>query len=247
MVRIVCNDIKKMFGSSQIYICMIGLAAIYFGVYIATLSGENVGIISCFSNVADGSDIILVSFLLSIVGGSFLYCAEERYGYLGFEIQRIGASRYTASKLITSVIGGFCTAMAGNGIFVGGIAVHQFFQCEKNVFITEDVEYLVWFLLVSGLRCGMLSAIGFLVSTYIPNYYIAMTVPLLMYYAFLIIEHYVSILFPFIPSAFYFTDRYFAGIVEGRGFVFSVMYTICIMVIMHQMAKRRIERRLEHG
>lgn len=247
MVRIVCNDLKKMFSSSLIYICMIGLGAIYFFVYITTLSAKNVGIVSSFSHVADGSEIILVSFLLSIVGGSFLYCAEERYGYLGFEIQRIGVSRYTASKLITSVVGGFCTVMAGNGIFISGIVAHQFFLSEKNIFITEDVEYLVWFLLVSGLRCGMLSAIGFLVSTYIPNYYIAMTVPLLMYYALLIIEDYVSIVFPFIPSALYFTDRYFAGIVEGRGFVFSALYTSCILVIMHQVAKNRIERRLEHG
>ena len=247
MVRIVCNDLKKMFSSSLIYICMTGLGAIYIFRYIVTLSAGGYGIVESFSNVAEGSEIMLVSFLLSIVGGSFLYCGEEKYGYLRFEIQRIGASRYTASKLITSVMGGFCTVMVGSGIYIGAIVIHQCILNEKNPFVEENVGYLVWFLLVSSLRCGILSAIGFLVSTYIPNYYIAMTVPLLMYYAFLIIEHYVSILFPFIPSAFYFTDRYFAGIVEGRGFVFSVLYTICILVIMHQMAKNRIERRLEHG
>ncbi len=247
MVRIVCNDLKKIFSSSQIYICMMGLGIIYIFMYIATLSAGNIGVVSSFKSVADGSEIILVSFLLSIVGGSFLYCAEEKYGYFVFEIQRIGSSKYVASKLITSVMGGFCTVMVGSSIYISAIVVHQFLANGKLSFVGEDMTYLAWFLLVSSLRCGMLSAIGFLVSIYVPNYYIAMTVPLLMYYAILIIEYYVSVFLPFIPSAFYFTDRYFAGLVEGSDFVFSVLYTVCVLVIMHKMAKKRIARRLEHG
>lgn len=249
MARVIYSDLRKLFGSYHIYICMVGLGLVYILMYFATLS-VNVyifGIVQSFREVAQGSEIMLVSFLLSIVGGSFLYCAEEKHGYLGFEIQRIGIGRYTVSKLITSVIGGFSTVIMGSCIYICGILAHQFFVFGRISFVGEDMAYLIWFLLVSALRCSMLSAIGFLVSTYVPNYYIAMTVPLLIYYTILTVEYYVSVFLPFIPSEFYFTDRYFAGIVEGRDFVFSLLYTVCILVIMYRMAKERIERRMEHA
>lgn len=252
MVAVIGSDLKKLFGDYHIYLCMIGLAGIDVLVYLCTLSSEayRLGYVTSYYSVAEGSEILLLSFLLCIVGGSFLYCAEEKYGYLNFEIQRVGVGKYTVSKLVVSFIGGFCTLIASSTIFFCGIMVHHYFEFGAVSFKDENLTAMFWMWMFSALRCGLLSAIGFLVSTYVPNYYIAMTMPLLIYYAILQVQHWVSVFFPIIPMEFHFSKVYMSGIIEGKDiqrFVFAVLYTACLFVIMYRMAKRRIERRLEHA
>lgn len=251
MVRKLYIDLEKMFGSYYIYLCMISLGLVYIVVYFQTLSSGmyQFGIVASYDSVAEGSMVMLVSFLLSIVGGSVFYCAEEKYGYFRFEIQRVGTSVYTISKLLISVIGGFCTVIVGNLIYLCGIILHRLWMFGTITFVEENIEHLIWLWLFSALRCGVLSAIGFLVSTYISNYYIAMTVPLLMYYVILELEYWISIYFPIIPEKFFFTDAYLAGYVEGNDlheFIFALLYTACVLIIIYRIAKSRIERRLEH-
>lgn len=252
MVLTVWTDLKKLFGDYHIYLCMIGLGFAYILMYLGTLSSNTYrfGIVASYANISEGSEIMLLAFLLCIVGGSFLYCAEEKHGYLNFEIQRIGVKKYTVGKLLASVIGGFCTLMVANLIYLGGILIHRWLVFGTVSFAGENVEAMIWMWLFSALRCGVLSAIGFLVSTYVPNYYIAMTVPLLMYYAILQVQYWISIFFPMIPSKFFFSKVYMGGYLEGddlQEFIFALLYTACILVIMFCMAKERIERRLEHA
>lgn len=251
MVRKLCIDLKKMFGNYHIYLCMMSLGFVYIVVYFQTLSSGiyQFGIVSSYDNIAEGSMVMLVSFLLSIVGGSVFYCAEEKYGYLLFEIQRVGTSVYTISKVLISLIGGFCTVMVGNIIYLCGILLHRLWIFESISLVGENIEHMMWLWLFSALRCGVLSAIGFLISTYISNYYIAVTVPLLIYYVILELEYWISLYFPMIPEKFFFTDTYLAGYIEGNDlqeFMFALLYTACVSVIIYRMAKSRIERRLEH-
>lgn len=252
MVLTIWTDLKKLFGDYHIYLCMIGLGGIFLLTYICTLSSNAYigGIVNSYSTIVEGSEILLLSFLLCIVGGSFLYCAEEKHSYLNFEIQRIGVGKYTISKVITSLIGGFSTRFVANAIFLVGIMIHQWFALGRLYFGEDGGSVMLWMWLFSSLRCAVLSAIGFLVSTYVPNYYIAMTVPLLMYYAILQVEFWVSYFLPLFPEQFFFSYIYMGGIIEGnhvQQFVFALMYTACIMVIMYKMAKWSIERRLEHA
>lgn len=252
MVLTILTDLKKIFGDYHIYLCMIGLGGIFLLMYICTLSSEVYigGVVNSYSTISEGSEILLLSFLLCIVGGSFLYCAEERHNYLNFEIQRVGVGKYTISKLITSLIGGFSTRFVANVIFLVGIMVHQWLVLGKISFGEGGIAVVMWMSLFSSLRCAVLSAIGFMVSTYVPNYYIAMIVPLLMYYTILQVEYWVSYFLPMLPESFFFSSIYMGGIIGeryGQEFVFAIMYTACIMVIMYKMAKRSIERRLEHA
>ena len=128
--------------------------------------------------------------------------------------------------------------------------MHQWSELGEISFGEEGATAMIWMWLFSSLRCAVLSAIGFLVSTYVPNYYIAMTVPLLTYYAILQVEYWVSCFLPMFPEMFFFSDVYLGGRIEGNDaqeFVFALMYTTCIVVIMYKMARKSIERRLEHA
>ena len=252
MVRVIATDFRKMISSYHVYLCMMGLGLMYFVMYLGSLNSNTYmfGIVASYENVAEGTEIMLLAFLLSIVGGSFLYCEEEKHGYLKFVIQRIGVKRFTAGKLFTSLIGGFGIVMAGNIIYLVGIIVHRWIVFGTVSFEGEDMAYMFWEWMFSALRCGVLSEIGFLVSTYVANYYIAMTTPLLMYYAILSLETWIPVFFPMIPSKFFFTDVYLAGYIKGNDsieFVFALFYTACISLIMYSMVKKRIERRMEHA
>ena len=252
MVLTILTDLKKLFGDYHIYLCMIGLGGIFCLMYICTLSSDAYigGVVNSYLTISEGSEILLLSFLLCIVGGSFLYCAEEKHSYLNFEIQRVGARKYTISKLITSLIGGFSTRFVANVIFLVGIMIHQWFALGGLYFGEDGGAVMLWTCLFSSLRCAVLSAIGFLVSTYVPNYYIAMTVPLIMYYTILQVEYWVSYFLPVFPERFFFSSIYIEGISGehlAKGFLYAIMYTACIVVIMYKMARKSIERRLEHA
>lgn len=252
MVLVIWTELKKLFGDYHIYLCMIGLGLINSLVYLGSLSSGlyRFGYVPSYRSVSESSEIMLLAFLLCVAGGSFLYCAEEKYGYLNFEIQRIGVGRYTISKLLASLVGGFCTYIAANTIFMCGIILHQYLELGSISFANENMTELFWMWMFSALRCGVLSGIGFLVSTYVPNYYIAMTMPLLIYYGILQVEHWVSVFFPGIPMGVYFSDVYFQGMIEGKDmqrFMFALLYTACVFVIIYRLAKGCIERRLEHA
>ena len=251
VVAAIGTDLKKLFGDYHIYLCMIGLGLINILGYLCSLSSGvyRFGYVSSYRGVAESSELLLLAFLLCVVGGSLLYCAEEKYGYLNFEIQRVGVGRYTVSKLLTSFIGGFCTLVASSFIFLCGIIVHHYFALGVISFGNEEWTGLFWMWMFAALRCGLLSVIGFLVSTYVPNYYIAMTMPLLIYYAILQVQHWIWVFFPTIPMQYQFSKIYMSGIIgdDMERFAFAVVYTACLCLIMYFMAKRCIERRLEHA
>lgn len=251
MVRMLRIDLRRMFGGYDIYVCMAGLGILYMVTYLQTeaeVPGSS--IVNAFHIVAESSEFLLLAFLLCIVGGSFLYCTDEKHGYMKFEIQRVGVGAFTISKLVTSLLGGFLTVIGGNSIFLAGMLIHQFFVIGTVTFEDPNIV-LGWVWLFSALRCGVLSAIGFWVTTYVPNFYIAMTIPLLLYYGILQVETWFSCFFSWFPSEFFFTNIYHRSTggfeSELQKYLFALLYTACISVVMYRMAKKRIERRLEHG
>ena len=251
MVRMLWTDLRRLFGDYHIYVCMAGLGILYLVTYLETFADiPESNITNIFHLITEGTEILLLAFLLCIVGGSFLYCADEKHGYMKFEIQRIGVGAFTICKLLTSFLGGFLTVIGGNSIFLVGVLLHKFFVIGsvpfKDPYIVME---LVW--LFTALRCGVLSAIGFLVTTYVTNFYIAMTIPLLLYYGILQVEGWFSYFFPWFPNGLFFSSIYhrakYGFETEQQRYLFALLYTACIFVVMYRMAKKRIVRRLEHG
>jgi hypothetical protein len=82
MVLAIWTDLKKLFGDYHIYLCMIGLGMINTLVYLCSLSSGiyRFGYVPSYRNVSESSEIMLLAFLLCVVGGSFLYCAEKSMG-----------------------------------------------------------------------------------------------------------------------------------------------------------------------
>lgn len=249
MGRMIQTDFKKIFGDYHIYLCILALGFICSLAYLEMTSGQIY--FFDFTNeftILLSNEIILFCFLICIVGGSFLYCSEEKYGYIKFEIQRVGIKIYTISKLVTSVASGFIVSISGMAMSVITMIINGYLRGNTAIHIwpsLNDLEQFIWQIFLFSLLCGLLSAMGFLVTTFYTNYYVAMTAPILIYYALLSLyvwipvpeELQISKVFLVVSSV---DDKF-----EYYG-IYAILYTICFIIIFYQIAKKKIQRRLEH-
>lgn len=248
MVKTLVNDLRKMFGDYHIYLCTILLGLMYSFAYMQ-LDAESLyadTLATAYVTIT-GREIVLLCFLISVVGGSFLYCTEEKYGYLNFEIQRVGVDIYTSSKLITSVVGGFFTNFVGTILNCCAVFFIIFIKFgHVNLGTWMKLENMIWEIIMHSLLCGLLSALGFVVTTFISNYYIGMTVPILAYYAILTISLWIPIPSKYkIQNVFLGVDAIQSGYLSF--FAFAMLYLICFLIFFFIIARRRIQRRIEHA
>ena len=250
MGKLIITDLKKLFGDYLIYLSMIGLGFAYILGYLEMIQGQfYVGGIDQAMLFIESNEIVLIAFLLCIVGGGFLYCREVKHGYLKFEIQRTGVGKYTLSKLITSLAGGFLTAIAGMIISIIGIIGILWIKYADKTLIWSDweaFEQMMWVWILKALLCGVLSAMGFLVTTFVSNYYIGLITPLILYYVILDLEIWIPI-----PPILQFSNVYNNIIGLESGYVgyliYALLYTSCLLTLFYMIAKVQIQRRLEHA
>lgn len=250
MLKMIKTDMQKIFLNSRIYICMVVLGAVYSLAYLEMTKGQNY--FMDFTNgftVLSGNAIMVFCFLICIVGGSFLYCSEEKYGYFKYEIQRVGIRIYTLSKVVCSVFSGFMTAVVGIGINIGMMIFYAFIVYEDVSKIWPNIEKLerfVWEIIVFSMLCGLLSAIGFLVTTFCTDIYIGITSPIIIYYILVCLTNWIPI-----PLVLQISKVYLhVGYVEDGHellFCYALLYTACWMVLIYKIARKMIQRRLERA
>lgn len=250
MLKMIKTDMQKIFGNSRIYICMIVLGIIYSLAYFEMIQGQPY--FMDFTNgftILSGNAIMIFCFLICIVGGSFLYCSEEKHGYFKYEIQRVGIRPYTFSKVMCSVSSGFLTAIVGIGINIGMMILYAYRVYEDAAKVwpnAEKLESFAWEVILFSMLCGLLSAIGFLVTTFYTDIYIGITSPIIIYYILVCLKNW----FP-IPLALQISKVYLhVGYVkEGHELLFgyALLYTSCWLILIYKIAKKMIQRRLERA
>lgn len=235
----------KMFSSYHIYLCILAWGSIctfscwkYMSEQI--YSGK---LVSCL-NYMFGDAVSLYCFLACVIGGSFLYCAEEKHRYLQFEIQRIGVKKYTGSKLCVSYIGGFLVVLLGTIQTI--LLIYLLFYSGEEDWTAiwggmEEVHAFAWTVLGRCMMCGMLSAMGYLTAIFYANFYVAMTVPIIAYYAALVSSNFVPI-----PKHIQF-HRVYLYMNSSAKLIYACMYSLCLLVIFYMIAVYRTQRRLEHA
>lgn len=244
MVRAVKNDMAKLFSSYHIYLCILTWGGIYtFSCWKYLSELFYIGSLTNSLQTVFDSTIVLYCFLACVIGGSFLYCAEQKHRYLQFEIQRIGLKTYTRSKLCVSYIGGFLVVLAGVVLTI--LLVYLLFY--RGMGASEvwgsmmDIQTFAWNILGKCMMCGMLSVMGYLTAVFYSNFYVAMTVPIIAYYALLAIYGFISV-----PKSFQFQQVYLY--MDSRGkLLYACLYSLCLLVVFYKIAVYQTQRRLEHA
>lgn len=99
-----------------------------------------------------------------------------------------------------------------------------------------------------SMLCGVLSSLGFVVTTILSNYYIGLTFPLLLYYMIVILNTWLPIpemlKIERVYLAITAVDRYYSSL---HYIIYGVLYTLCLLVVFYYIAKNRVQRRLEHA
>lgn len=246
MGRIIFNDFKKMFGNRNIYLSIVIMGSIFILVNISRVIGIRVtgNYISIMQSTLN-NEIMLILFLFSIVGGGFLYCMEEKHNYIQFEILRIGVKKFTMSKIVVSVTGGFLTAFISTMLGCVGTEIYLIInRAEREGVLWNQLFNYMSYTIMLALLCGILSTMGFVVTTILSNFYIGMVFPLIIYYVVVIFNS----RFP-IPEMFKIEIVYFemAGMNINNGLIYGILYTLCLLILLYWIAGKCIRRRLEHA
>lgn len=247
MVKMIRTDMQKVFGDCHIYVCILALGVIHSFASLELMRSQKAytNFIDVYLNLS-WSSVILFCFLICIAGGSFLYCTEEKYNYLYYEVQRSGVRIYTVSKLVISLVSGFIIAITG--MMFSAILVSLYAVCKARATwpSMEEFQEFACELILLALLCGLLSAIGFLVTTFYANYYVAITAPILVYYALLSMYLWIPV-----PMVLQISKVYNYNNYPSSGFLsqlaYALLYTIFLLFIFYKIAKRRIQRRMEHA
>lgn len=250
MERIINADFKKFFSNKNIYFCALGIGtAFVLNCANQILSGRYSATVTDYLSNNLSDDVLLVCFIFCIVGGGFLYCSEEKYNFLYMEIQRIGVTKFTLSKIIVSMTGGFVTAFAG--ILIGGTGIEiMIFMKRGESYFPEPLECLNFacsaFLFCT--LCGILSTLGFVVTTVLTDYYIGLSLPILIYYVIVIFNSWLHI-----PDRLRIESVYFlySNLNEHYHYspyiIYGILYSFCLLILFYTIAKSRIQRRMEHA
>ena len=243
MVRTIKNDLVKMFSSYHFYLCVLAWGGIYtFSCW--KFQSEQLQVGSDLPNLLwsiFGGSIILYCFLACVIGGSLLYCAEERHRYLQFEIQRIGVKKYVASKLCVSYTGGFLVVLLGTVLTAILIYMMFYVGLEDKLWDMMEIQQLAWTVLGHCMLCGILSVMGYLTAVFYSNVYVAMTIPIVVYYALLALYGIFSV-----PDKVQF-HKYFIYLDSRGGLISACIWSVCMLAVFYIIAVYRTKRRLEHA
>lgn len=245
------TDLKKACSNSRLYVGIFGLAFVMilnlipdflfnYPSYHPTLEGLLLQ--------TNSTGMIMYMFVFSIAGGGFFFCAEAKSGNLRYVVGRSDVRTYARSKMCLSFLGGFFTIFIGMLLVVGALTgILAVFNHSFDGMVLEwhDLQNELLYDLFFCILGGVMSAIAFLVTTLIPDYFIAVIVPIIVHYVLLNVTG--GLPQPFRHSRIFIYEGLPLWNSTALHFVYALLVAALLCWIMEQICIWRIERRLEHA
>lgn len=132
-----------------------------------------------------------------IVGGTF-FCEHYKSGYIDFSLVRLGKSKYEKLLIkMTTLIGGIGIAVPCSIVYIlfavfgdfnypvdltqfSASAFDETVYCESQ-FIWNGIFILIYLIILDFVYGALWASVGLMVSCLIPNKYIAVSMPLMVY------------------------------------------------------------------
>lgn len=249
MIRNLQVDMKRLLLNRRFYYCVVGMAValLVSGIaYVHNCSGITT-LEECYDQATGGGFVILF-YMLCVVGGGLDYCMDVKNHYMRYMVIRNGVRPYAVSKTITSVISGYVSMFLGQIMYCGMMFVYLMIQNKSVSGILsggKDFEDMCWFILVFALLGSVLSVVGLFVTAFIPNVFVGMATPVLVYYVVIILSNRYCRNQYLMPSCIYFSYYQLFGS-GGRHFLYALLVTICFTVILYTGIYHQMKRRGEH-
>lgn len=250
MIKMLRIDLEKMFGNYRFYIAIAGIICgmcLYALDDVAKGVGR-AGVEDAAFSAFNGSMFLLI-LMLSVVGGGFSFCEEQNKGNIRFITLRSGIKKYVTSKVSCAFIGGYLVTFFGQLFSIVGLMAIVYYKYHGTIKLFagayETVDMLQGIIGLSFLG-AIMSVIGLTITTILPNYFVGMSTPILIYYLWTSLDAWFDFP-PFLkPAYIYFETQKSVGI---SGWWYALIYNIvfnCLVSyflygICVTMVKRRVE------
>ena len=185
------SDFHRAFISTNFVIGIIFTVIIFFFGSVG-MSGSTVSAMAVFNNSFKYNNMINMLFLTATFAYSSSFCLDWQNQFILPLIIRSSKGHYTISKCITTAVAGGMTIMIGAGVFIGYICIVQpsilpsmyeieiefFYQAFGDLLVKGQVGlFFLSYLYVIFLQGAFFSTLGLMMSSYIPNRYVAYVSP----------------------------------------------------------------------
>lgn len=255
MIRMLRIEIEKLFCSKRFYL---GIVGIILGLQLTALGWLRYSMHETVGNlyrVSSGEAFSILSFVLCVVGGGISFCIEQKSHSTPYIVLRGNARNYAVGKVIAAFLGGYLTAFLGFWLGELSLSLTLYVQEGNWSGITSCLNQIgvdIFGILVMSLRYGIFSVTALLISVFIPDLFIVMVMPLVIYFAYLNIMGWFAGMMPRLLDMTYmvygeydvgeFTWNVFWGDLEK-----AVLFSLFVVYIMGCIIVKQMKRRVEHG
>lgn len=251
MRQMIKIEFQKLFENIRFYFSVTGISV---GLLLSALDLMRFDKHSSVDNIfhmAATTAFLIICFVLCIVGGGFSFCVEQKNRCIRYEILRCNVRAYSGAKVITAFAGGYLSSFMGcllGEIGMGLALMFRYKNWSQVVTGYEGIQLNLVYILQFSLLCGVLSVLALLVTIFIPDYFVAMCAPVLLYFAWLNISGWLSL-----PACLDITNIFYVhynsfDIKQFFGdFTYALLITACLLYFMWLVINKGIKWRSENG
>lgn len=243
-------DLKRAILSVRFLFCVVAIALVMLfsssGVFLS--ASDSLGLLG-FSLSGTGSIILILGILpLFPFSTNFSYEWEQKISR--FWMIRTGITNYSLSKITVSAISGFLTTVLGFILFIFITLVkHPFFQhvstgdayavlLENN----QPIKYFFYFITHYSLTSALFAVVALWVSSYIPNPFVAVSVPFVLYF---ILHRFTTLLdIPLYLKAVVIVERIYDNGGPFATLLLKFITVVCLILFIGFATIKQIKRRV---
>ncbi|MBD5555891.1 MAG: hypothetical protein HDQ95_11290 [Roseburia sp.] len=250
MIRMLTVDLEKMFGNYRFYVGVVGIALgnCLSAFEAVTNGGGRAGLEDVFLGVMGGSSFLLI-LMLCVIGGGFSFCEEQKNGNIRLTALRAGVKPYVVSKVISAFAGGYLVTLLGFLLSVFGMAL--LIRCEYHGEVRsfaggEQTVWMVEYMVCISFLGALMSVVGLAVTTVLPNFFVGMAMPILIYYLWLSLDAWFAFPQFLTPRCYFVYENTLQWGSRVWQLLYAFLFTCVLSWLLYGFCCRTIQRRLEN-
>lgn len=195
------SDFKRCFTSPWFAIAIIGVIFSYFlgdwgDLQYNFKSIDIVNFLDISSNIGFFSELTIS---LSAIPFAMSFCEDWNSQFIKSLIVRGKIATYSISKVITCIVSSIATIFLGKGLLLIFLSFKLPIVSEQSAnyrsfiddtfgFLLVNENYIMYFLIqifFTAIICSIFALIGLIITTYLPNKFLAITAPMIIYFTVL--------------------------------------------------------------
>ncbi|MGL5694187.1 MAG: hypothetical protein ACRCXA_08920 [Peptostreptococcaceae bacterium] len=192
------SDIERCLTSKWFYISIIGIIAVYFlgdwgDLKYHSSNYDALTFISVSSAIGCLSELTI---LLSAIPFAMSFCEDLSHNYIKSSLIRGNILKYSISKIITCITSSILVVLIGKFLLIFALSFviplvnpnslnYESFSSEVYGFLLVNKNYILYFFIMflfGAILCSIFSLIGLIITTKLPNKFLAITSPIVIYF-----------------------------------------------------------------